>query len=89
MKATLCYMETEEMTETDHTQVREKEANVYASHEDFRAIFNEDLKELYQLSFQLTRDPEKAERLVFGADLQTRFASAPAAICHDDHLACR
>jgi hypothetical protein len=69
MKATLCYMETEEMTETDHTQVREKEANVYASHEDFRAIFNEDLKELYQLSFQLTRDPEKAERcLVVGLE---------------------
>src|SRR5580692_3137754 len=62
MNATLCYMETEEMIEQAHTQVRDKEANVYASHEDFRAIFNEDLKELYQLSFLLTRDPAKAER---------------------------
>jgi DNA-directed RNA polymerase specialized sigma24 family protein len=69
MNATLCYMETEEMIEQAHTQVREKEANVYASHEDFRAIFNEDLKELYQLSFLLTRDASKAERcLVVGLE---------------------
>jgi len=50
------------MIEQAHTQVREKEANIYASHEDFRAIFNEDLKELYQLSFLLTHDAAKAER---------------------------
>ena len=50
------------MTEQAHTQGREKEANVYASHEDFHTIFNEDLNELYQLSFLLTRDPAKAER---------------------------
>jgi hypothetical protein len=59
----------EEMTEQAHTQVRDKEANVYASHEDFHTIFNEDLKELYQLSFLLTRDPARAERcLVSGLE---------------------
>ena len=57
------------MTEQAHIQVREKEGNVYASHEDFHTIFNEDLKELYQLSFLLTRDPAKAERcLVSGLE---------------------
>jgi DNA-directed RNA polymerase specialized sigma24 family protein len=57
------------MTEQAHIQVREKEANVYASHEDFHTIFNEDLKELYQLSFLLTSDPAKAERcLVSGLE---------------------
>ena len=50
-------------------QVREQEVNLYASHEDFHTIFNEDLKELYQLSFLLTRDPAKAERcLVSGLE---------------------
>jgi len=69
MNATLCYMETEEMTEPDHIRAREDEANVYASREDFHTIFNEDLKELYQLSFLLTRDPAKAERcLVTGLE---------------------
>src|ERR1700729_2648966 len=50
------------MTERAHIQVREKEGNVYASHEDFHTIFNEHLKVHYQLSFLLTRDPAKAER---------------------------
>jgi DNA-directed RNA polymerase specialized sigma24 family protein len=69
MNATLCYVETEEMIEQAHTQVRDKEANAYASQEDFRAIFKEDLKELYQLSFLLTRDAAKAERcLVVGLE---------------------
>ena len=55
------------MTERAHIQVRG--ANAYASHEDFHTIFNEDLKELYQLSFLLTRDPAKAERcLVSGLE---------------------
>jgi DNA-directed RNA polymerase specialized sigma24 family protein len=59
----------EEMTERDHIQVREHEGNLYASHEDFHTIFNEDLKELYQLSFLLTSDPAKAERcLVSGLE---------------------
>ena len=57
------------MTERAHIRVREDEANAYASREDFHAIFNEDLKELYQLSFLLTRDPAKAERcLVTGLE---------------------
>jgi len=57
------------MTEQVHIQVRQKEANLYASHEDFHTIFNEDLKELYQLSFLLTSDPAKAGRcLVSGLE---------------------
>lgn len=54
------------MTERAQIQVHEKEATGYASHEDFYAIFNEDLKELYQLAFLLTRDPEKADRCLVG-----------------------
>ena len=50
------------MTERAHIQVRDKEANVYASREDFHTLFSDDLKELYELSFLLTRDPAKAER---------------------------
>ena len=50
-------------------QVREQEVSPHASHADFHTIFNEDLKELYQLSFLLTRDPAKAERcLVSGLE---------------------
>jgi DNA-directed RNA polymerase specialized sigma24 family protein len=48
------------VTERAHIQVRE--GNVYAGPDDFHTIFNEGLKELYQLSFLLTRDPAKAER---------------------------
>lgn len=45
------------------------EADLYATHEDFHAIFDEDLKQLYQLSFLLTRDTAKAERcLVVGLE---------------------
>ena len=57
------------MTKGTPIQVREHEGSLYASHEDFHTIFNEDLKELYQLSFLLTRDPAKAERcLVTGLE---------------------
>jgi DNA-directed RNA polymerase specialized sigma24 family protein len=50
-------------------QARDQEGDLYASHEDFHTIFNEDLKELYQLSLLLTRDPAKAERcLVSGLE---------------------
>ena len=57
------------MTERAHIQVREKEGNVYASREDFHTIFSEDLKELYQLSLLLTRDPVRAEQcLVSGLE---------------------
>ena len=46
-----------------------READLYATHEDFHTIFNEDLKQLYQLSFLLTRDTAKAERcLVVGLE---------------------
>ena len=50
------------MSERDHIQVREEQANRYASREDFQTIFSEHLNDLYQLSFLLTRDPAKAER---------------------------
>jgi DNA-directed RNA polymerase specialized sigma24 family protein len=57
------------MTKETANQIREREADLYASHGDFRTIFSEDLKELFQLSFLLTRDPEKAERcLVSGLE---------------------
>jgi DNA-directed RNA polymerase specialized sigma24 family protein len=41
---------------------RENAETRYASCEDFRRIFEEDLHGLYQLSFLLTGDPQKAER---------------------------
>src|SRR5580692_2658144 len=57
------------MAERAHIRVREKEADMYASHDDFRTSFKEGLKELYQLSFLLTSDPTKAERcLVSGLE---------------------
>jgi hypothetical protein len=57
------------MTKGTPIQVREYEGIRYASHEDFHTIFNDDLKELYQLSFLLTRDPAKAKRcLVSGLE---------------------
>ena len=57
------------MTRETPIQVRTHEASLYASHEDFRAIFTEDLNVLYQLSFLLTRDSAKAERcLVSGLE---------------------
>jgi hypothetical protein len=57
------------MNELAHIQVREKEGNVYASHEDFQTVFNEGLQELFQLSFLLTNDPARAERcLVSGLE---------------------
>jgi DNA-directed RNA polymerase specialized sigma24 family protein len=58
-----------DMTKGTTIHAREREGSLYASHEDFHTIFNEDLKELYQLSFLLTRDPAKAERcLVTGLE---------------------
>jgi hypothetical protein len=57
------------MTKETPIQVREQKVDLYASHEDFHTIFNEDLKELYQLSFVLTCDSAKAERcLVTGLE---------------------
>ena len=54
------------MTKETLIEVREHEANLYASHEDFHTIFSEDLNELYQLSFLLAHDPAKAERCLVG-----------------------
>jgi DNA-directed RNA polymerase specialized sigma24 family protein len=45
-----------------HVPVRGPKADRYASHEDFRKIFDEDSIGLYQLSFLLTGDLEKAQR---------------------------
>jgi hypothetical protein len=60
---------TENLTKETAIPIREREADLYATHEDFHTIFNDGLEELYQLSFLLTRDPEKAERcLVCGLD---------------------
>ena len=57
------------MIEHTHMQAPQKEADVYASRDDFHTIFTEDLRQLYQLSFLLTRNPAKAERcLVVGLE---------------------
>jgi DNA-directed RNA polymerase specialized sigma24 family protein len=45
-------------------QVRRKEPNPFATREDFIEIFHEDVNELYQLSFLLTGEHEKAEKCV-------------------------
>lgn len=45
-----------------HIPVRGAKADRYASREDFRRIFDEDSIGLYQLSFLLTSNPEKAQR---------------------------
>jgi DNA-directed RNA polymerase specialized sigma24 family protein len=45
-----------------HIPVRGAKADRYASRADFRRIFDEDSIGLYQLSFLLTRNPEKAQR---------------------------
>ena len=49
----------EEMPDQTHSENAETR---YASCEDFRRVFEEDLHGLYQLSFLLTGDPQKAER---------------------------
>jgi len=54
------------MTERPYIQDRKEETDRYASREDFRRIFSEDLVGLYQLSFLLTRDPQKAEQCFIG-----------------------
>jgi len=55
------------MTERAYIQDRKDETDRYASREDFRRIFAEDLDGLYQLSFLLTLDPKKAEQCFVGA----------------------
>ena len=50
------------MAEQSHTQIFGNGENQYATREDFRKILDEDLNRLYQLSFLLTADHQKAER---------------------------
>src|SRR5580658_6979360 len=51
-----------EMTDQAHTQTYGSGANSYATREDFLNIFNQDMNGLYQLSFLLTGDLQKAEQ---------------------------
>ncbi len=50
------------MAEQARPQIFANGNNPYATREDFRKILDEDLNRLYQLSFFLTADSEKAER---------------------------
>jgi DNA-directed RNA polymerase specialized sigma24 family protein len=54
------------MTERAYILDPKDKTDRYASREDFRRIFTEDLDELSQLSFLLTRDPQKAEQFFVG-----------------------
>ena len=57
------------MSEPGRHQVRRNEPNPFATREDFIQVFHEDMNGLYQLSFLLTADHEKAERcLVAGIE---------------------
>jgi hypothetical protein len=57
------------MSHQARNQVRRNELNLFATHEDFIKVFQEDMNGLYQLSFLLTADREKAERcLVTGIE---------------------
>ena len=57
------------MREQVRNQVRRNEPNPYATREDFIKVFQEDMNGLYQLSFLLTGDHEKAEKcLVAGIE---------------------
>jgi hypothetical protein len=50
------------MSKQAHSQVRRDEPNPFATREDFIKVFHEELNGLYQLSFLLTGDHEKAEK---------------------------
>lgn len=50
------------MREQARNQDRRNEPNPYATREDFINLFHEDMNGLYQLSFLLTGDHEKAEK---------------------------
>lgn len=57
------------MTCLEKCLTRKNRANEYATTEDFRKIFAEDLDGLYQMAFLLTRDQAKAEQcFVSGLD---------------------
>lgn len=50
------------MREQARNQVRRNELSPYATRQDFVNLFHEDSEELYQLSFLLTADHQKAEK---------------------------
>jgi DNA-directed RNA polymerase specialized sigma24 family protein len=50
------------MSEQAGNQVQRTKPNPFATHEDFIKVFHEDMNGLYQLSFLLTGDHEKAEK---------------------------
>jgi hypothetical protein len=50
------------MREQARNQVHRNEPNPFATREDFIKVFHEDMNGLYQLSFLLTGDHEKAEK---------------------------
>ena len=57
------------MTEQARNQLQRNEPNSFATREDFIKVFDEDMNGLYQLSFLLTADHEKAEKcLVAGIE---------------------
>ena len=57
------------MSEQAGNQVQRTKPNPFATHEDFIRIVHEDMNGLYQLSFLLTGDHEKAEKcLVTGIE---------------------
>jgi len=57
------------MTQQARNQVRRNEPNPFATREEFIKLFHEDMNGLYQLSFLLTGDHEKAEKcLVAGIE---------------------
>jgi DNA-directed RNA polymerase specialized sigma24 family protein len=58
------------MLKSGQTQISASGENLYATREDFLKSFDEDLDRLYQLSFLLTGDRQKAENC-FVAGLET------------------
>jgi len=52
------------MREQARNQLRRNEPRPYATREDFIKVFHDDMNGLYQLSFLLTGDHEKAEKCV-------------------------
>ena len=57
------------MSEQARNQIRRNEPNPFATREDFIQVFQEDMRGLYQLSFLLTGDHEKAGKcLVAGIE---------------------
>ena len=65
-----------EMTICKEERVANSEESKYASTEDFRKAFSDDIDALYRLSFLLTGDHEKAEQCFFaGVEDSRRWAA--------------